>query len=116
MNSIVEHRKYPRKEIQLGILFKHGMEWFPATIIDLSERGLSFETEIVFNLRDMCHIYFSESKEVTSSELKGLVVRCQDIEECSPTKYLIGVELIDANDQYVSDVKSLFQVEGSGLI
>jgi hypothetical protein len=115
MDSSEEKRGYPRIEIQLGILFKHGMEWFPAIISDLSERGIAFETEIDFKTGDMCHIYFSESKEISSSELKGLVVRNDDIEECSPIKYLVGVQLIDANDQYVSDVQFLFQVDGNGL-
>jgi hypothetical protein len=106
-----DKRKYPRKEIQLGILFKNGMEWFPATIRDLSEKGIAFESEVDLKLGDMCHIYLSESKEMSSSELKGLVVRNEEIKECSPTKYLIGVDLMDANDQYVSDVQTLFQGE-----
>jgi len=107
-------RKFPRKEIELGILFKHGMEWYPATIRDLSVQGISFNTSMAVKPGDWCHIYFNECKEIFASQLKAMVVRFDVIEACSPAKNLVAVELIDASDQYVRDVQAIFQIEDQG--
>jgi len=105
-------RKFPRKEIELGILFKHGMEWYPATVRDLSAQGISFHTSMEVKPGDWCHIYFSECKEIFASQLKAMVVRF--IEARSPAKNLVAVELIDASDQYLKDVQAIFQIEDQG--
>ncbi len=112
MVSTREKRRFPRKEIELGILFKHGMEWRSATIRDLSEQGISFYTSMEVKPGDWCHIYFNECKEIFASQLKAMVVRF--IEAPSPAKNLVAVELIDANDQYVRDVQAIFQIEDQG--
>lgn len=112
MGSSEEQRKHPRKEIELGILFKQGMEWYPATIKDLAEGGLSFETSMPAKSGDWCHIYFSESQEVKTTELKAEVMRSEVIEGSAPTNYLVAVKLVDANEQYLQDVQAIFQIEG----
>ena len=108
----VGNRKFPRKDIELGILFKHGMEWYPATVRDLSVQGISFNTSMAVKPGDWCHIYFNECKEIFASQLKAMVVRF--IEARSPAKNLVAVELIDASDQYVRDVQAIFQIEDQG--
>jgi len=109
MDSSERGRKCPRKEIQLGILFKQGVEWYPATIRDLSAGGLAFETDMPAKPGDWCHIYFSESEEVGTTELNAEVVRSEIIEGSPSAKYLVAVRLIDANDQYMQDVQVIFQ-------
>ena len=109
-------RKYPRKEIQLGILFKQGVEWYPATVKDLSEKGVAFETLMAARPGDWCHIYFSQSEDVRSTELNAEVVRSSVIEEGSPPKYLVAVELTVDNEQYLQDVQAIFQEDVSGNI
>ena len=109
MDSSERGRKCSRKEIQLGILFKQGVEWYPATIRDLSEGGLAFETDVPAKPGDWCHIYFSESEEVGTTELNAEVVRSEIIEESPSAKYLVAVRLIDANDQFRQDVQAIIQ-------
>lgn len=104
-----DKRESPRFEIQLGILFKQGMEWYPADIRDLSSGGLAFETNREFQVGEQFHIYFSESKYVTSNELTGEALRSELIDGSSPRKYLVAVKLIDANEQYLQDLLSIFQ-------
>ena len=109
MNSYDDKRDSPRIEIQLGILFKQGMEWYPADIKDLSSGGLTFETDREFQAGEQFHIYFSESRHVTSNELTGEAVRSERIDGSSPLKYLVAAKLVDANEQYLQDVLSIFQ-------
>ncbi len=110
MNSYDDDkRESPRFEIQLGILFKQGMEWYPADIRDLSSGGLAFETKREFQAGERFHIYFSESKHVSTTELTGEALRSEMIDGSSPLKYLVAAKLIDANEQYLQDVLSIFQ-------
>ena len=109
-----EKRRFPRKEIELGILFKHGTEWRPATIRDLSAQEISLYTSMEVKPGDWCHINFSyirESQEIKTTELKAKVMRLDVIEAYSPDKYHVAVELIDPNDQYLQDVQAIFQIE-----
>lgn len=109
MDSSERRRKFPRKEVQLGILFKQGVEWYPATIKNLSEGGVAFKTDMKAKSGDLCHIYFSDSEEVRTTELNAEVVRSEIIEGSLSVKYLVAVKLIDANDQYMQDVQAIFQ-------
>lgn len=113
MSSLEENRETPRIKIQLGILFKQGMEWYPADIHDLSAGGMAFETDREFQSGEQFHIYFSESKHITSNELTGETLRSELIEGSSPPKYRVAVKLKDANEQYLQDVLAVFQGQQS---
>jgi hypothetical protein len=104
-------RKFPRKAIKLGIMFKRGIAWHPATVRDLSVQAVSFHTDMEVLPGDCCHIYFNECKEIMPTQLEAKVVRREDIETCSPARYLVIVELIEPSDKYVTDVQAIFQLE-----
>lgn len=107
-----ENREHPRKDIRLGILFQGAMEWFPADINDLAVGGLSFVTAEPYQPGASIVIFFGESKEIRTNELKVEVVRCEELESYSPPKYLVAAKLTDTNVKYLKDVLAYIKDKG----
>ena len=106
MNSSAEQRRHARKEIKLGILFKYGMEWFPADIRDVTIGGISFITGENFELGTEINIFFGDSNAIGSNDFNTVVLRSKILESYLPPKYLVAVKLTEANAKYVNDVKA----------
>ena len=107
-----QNREHPRKNIQLGIVCQGAMEWFSADIHDLAVGGLSFVTSEPCQKGASIAIYFSASKEIRTNELKVEVVRCEELESYSPTKYLVAVKVTDTNAKYLKDVLAYIKDKG----
>ena len=105
-NSSSNDRKYPRKEICLGMLYKYGMEWFSADIKDVTIGGISFITGEKFEPGAEINVFFGDSNAIGSNDFNTVVLRSQILESYSPPKYLVAVKLTEANAKYVKDVQA----------
>ena len=105
-NSNSKDRKYPRKEICLGMLYKYGMEWFSADIRDVTVGGISFITSENFAPDTEINVFFGDSNAIGSNDFNTVVLRSQILESYSPPKYLVAVKLAEPNAKYVRDVEA----------
>lgn len=105
-NSLSNDRKYPRKEIFLGMLYKYGMEWFSADIRDVTIGGISFIAGENFELGTEINVFFGDSNAIGSNDFNTEVLRSQILESYSPPKYLVAVKLTETNAKFVKDVKA----------
>lgn len=114
-NSSEDDRGYPRKEICLGVLFKHGMEWFPADIKDVTVGGVSFIASEKFDPGTEINIFFGDNHDIGNNDVRTVVLRCRVLESYSPPKYLVAVKLVGANEKYAQDVLAYLERENPGV-
>ena len=109
-DSSSNDREHPRKEICLGILFKHGVEWYPGDVKDVTVGGISFITSETFEPGAKINIFFSGSDDIGKNDVNTVVLRSRNLENCSPPKYLVAVKLGAANDKYANDVLAYLKI------
>ena len=114
-NSIPNNREYPRKEICLGVLFKHGIEWLPADIRDVTVGGISFIAKENIDPGTEVIIIFGDSDVIGDNDVHSVVLRHHVLESYSPPKYLMAVKLTETNAKYVQDILTFLKENGSNI-
>lgn len=111
--SSTDDREFPRKDIHQGVLFKQGMEWFPADIKDVTVGGISFITTEKFDPGMEISVYFGDSNAVGNNELNMEILRSQVLDSYSPPKYLVAAKLMEPNEKFMRDVRSFIEKQSS---
>jgi len=112
-NSNANDRKFPRKEIFLGMLYKYGNEWFSADVRDVTVGGMSFITSEQFAPGEEINVFFGDSNAIGSNDFNTEVLRSEVLESYSPPKYLVAVKLTEPNDKFVRDVEAFLKIQES---
>ncbi len=75
--------------------------------MDLTVEGISFKIQKNLQEGTNINIDLYGNEKLDSNRLKAQVLRCDPVENTSPTQYGIAAKFIDVNDRYLMDSLAL---------